>query len=187
MVIWITGLAGSGKTSLAWHLVNRLRTMAVPAVLVDGDDIRNVIRDPNTGYERSCRLRNAYRIARSARWLERQHLLVVVSTISLFHEIHCWNREHLLGYPEVLIEADLEEIKKRHPDQLYQGQSVMGQDQMAEYPAHPDLRWHNAQGESFQQFEDTVLALLQRRSPDWLEQSLTPLKPIEKPSRKGGV
>lgn len=183
MVVWITGLAGSGKTTLATELVNFLRTSLVAAVLVDGDEMRAVVSDPNTGYDRACRLRNAYRISRAARWLERQNLFVVASTISLFHEIHSWNQANFADYFEVLIEVDLEELRRRHPDQLYDQSSVVGLDQQAEFPVNPQLRWRNHGQEGVKLFPQELVRCLERFRPGWLEDSRRPLPPIARPRR----
>ena len=42
-VIWITGLSSSGKTTLALEVQRLLKTKGVPAILLDGDDLREVI------------------------------------------------------------------------------------------------------------------------------------------------
>lgn len=148
-VIWITGLSGSGKTTIATALVPRLRQSNLSALLLDGDAVRNVVDDPATGYDRSGRLANAYRIARLARMIAEQNTVVVVATMSLFHEIHDWNRRKLPGYFEVLLEVDLDILKRRDPKGLYaaaenqQACNVGGLDLPVEMPASPDLTIDN--------------------------------------------
>ena len=100
-VIWITGLSGAGKTTVAQAAARCLRLKGMHPVILDGDAVRDVVCDPHTGHDRVSRLANAYRICRLAKLLADQGHLVLVATMSLFSEIHRWNREQLPNYLEV--------------------------------------------------------------------------------------
>ena len=117
-VIWITGLSGAGKTSVARDLVQLLRVRIRP-VLLDGDVVREVLGDPSVGYDSTHRLINAYRICRLARMLAGQGFTVVVSTMSLYREIHEWNRNNMPNYFEVYLRVDMEVLRARDPKGLY--------------------------------------------------------------------
>jgi adenylylsulfate kinase-like enzyme len=100
-VIWITGLSGAGKTTLARELVARLREEAVPVVMLDGDELREVLGAEamtTASHERAGRLSLAMRYARLCRMLAEQELTVVIATISLFPEVHARNQAILMGY-----------------------------------------------------------------------------------------
>jgi adenylylsulfate kinase len=149
-VIWITGLAGVGKTTLAGRVVQRLRAHGAAAVLLDGDDVREAVQDPAVGYDLASRLTNAYRICRLARLLARQDMRVVVATMSLFHEIHVWNRENLPGYLEVYVRVDFAILRARDPRGFYSRAAdateakVVGLDLRAEEPLAPHLVVENS-------------------------------------------
>ena len=68
-VIWITVLSGAGKTKLAMATAERLRGKGIHPVLLDGDDVRDAIRDSHTACDRASRLVNVRRICRLARTL----------------------------------------------------------------------------------------------------------------------
>lgn len=146
-VIWITGLSAVGKTSTAETVVEQLRADGEVAVMLDGDAVREIIRDPNVGHDRVSRLANAYRICRLAHFMAKQDFIVVVATMSLFHEIHQWNRDNLPGYFEVLLEAELETLRARDIKGLYadadEVRNVGGLDLKVEFPANPDLVLNN--------------------------------------------
>ena len=57
-VIWITGLSGAGKSTIARATVKQLRAQSEQPVLIDGDEIRDAIRDPHTGHDPASRLAN---------------------------------------------------------------------------------------------------------------------------------
>lgn len=143
-VIWITGLSGAGKTSIASKVVQELRLRGA-AVLLDGDAVREIIADPSTGHDTASRLVNAYRICRMAQVLATQGLTVVVATMSLFHEIHAWNRRYLPGYFEVYLKVDLEVLRARDPKGLYSRSDygdethLAGIDIAYESPLSPDF------------------------------------------------
>ena len=42
-VLWITGLSGAGKTTLATEIGNNLKNIGIPNILIDGDAIRNIL------------------------------------------------------------------------------------------------------------------------------------------------
>ena len=148
-VIWITGLSGAGKTTIAQEVVGRIRGEGRCCVQLDGDKLRWAIGDPNAGHDRRGRILNAYRICRLARMLAEDGHLVVVSTMSLFHEIHEWNRQNLPGYLEVYIQVDLAVLKERDPKGIYQAghrgadNNVVGLNLDPEEPQQPHLVVNN--------------------------------------------
>ncbi len=145
MVVWITGLSGAGKSAIAAEVRRRLGAAGGATVLLDGDEVRDAIGDPSVGYDASGRLANARRVARLARLLAAQDLVVVVATMSLFHEIHEWNRRELRDYLEVLIDVGVATLARRDPKGLYaraargDGTVLPGLGLAAELPRTPDL------------------------------------------------
>lgn len=166
MIVWITGLSGAGKTTLAQETVNRLKASGKPAVLLDGDEVRWVIQDPTVQHDRESRLTNAYRISRLAQLLESQGLIVVVATMSLFHEIHAHNRQNFEAYLEVWLDVDLPTLQQRDPKGVYQrlaeGQekNVTGLDIPAEFPKTPHLVINNIHPEHLQPGVEKILDAL---------------------------
>lgn len=104
-VIWITGLSGAGKSTLAHAVVARLRALSQAVVMLDGDELREVFgaaAQNSRNHGRDGRLALAMQYAHLCRVLAQQGLTVVIATISLFREVHAWNRHHLPGYFEGL-------------------------------------------------------------------------------------
>ena len=142
-VIWITGLPGSGKTTIAQKVCDRLRAQTPAVVLVDGDIVREALG--GLGYSMPDRLENARRISRLCQMLSRQGVHVVCATVSLFHEIHRWNRQQLPNYLEVRVDVRWETLQARDKKGLYssaasgQATDVLGVNQSVEMPMDPDI------------------------------------------------
>lgn len=146
-VIWITGLSAAGKTTLAKSLTAKLRTRYPNVVMLDGDELREVFQtlEPEAPYSKESRLKFAQGYASLCRLLALQGQIVVIATISLFHQIHAWNRRNIPGYFEVFIDVPLSTRKARDPKGLYQQRDIgdtghmAGLDFPAELPINPDM------------------------------------------------
>lgn len=114
-VFWITGLSGAGKSTLARALQARLPQ----SILLDGDELRAVLGATASGFDRESRLELARTYARFCKLLAGQGHTVIMATISLFHEIHEWNRENLPGYREIFLDVPEEVRRQRDPKGLY--------------------------------------------------------------------
>ncbi len=171
-MIWLIGLAGAGKTSIARALVKQLREFDRAAVLLDGDDVREIMGG-DLGHTLEDRRRNGWRICRLCHYLDRQGLDVVCATLSQFHDQQRWNRENCSRYFEVYIEVPLEVLIQRDQKGLYSGalagrvKNVVGMDMPFAPPAAPDLILTNDSPlDDFESLAQRVLAKLHERFPD---------------------
>ncbi|MEP7083955.1 MAG: adenylyl-sulfate kinase, partial [Betaproteobacteria bacterium] len=143
-VYWVTGLAGSGKSTMSRHLANWLREQGRSVLVLDGDELRAALGVTGL-FGRGDRRGLASCYGRLCRMLASQGFDVVIATISLFHEVQRWNRAHLPGYVEIVLEVPLPELIARDRDGLYAGavtgvsamSDVAGVDQPVEWPEHP--------------------------------------------------
>jgi adenylylsulfate kinase-like enzyme len=147
-IIWICGLSGAGKSTLALATVNLMRKRGLAAVLFDGDELREVFgatESSRDNHGRDARLQLAMKYARLCRLVANQGMHVVIATISLFHEIHAWNRENLENYFEIYLKVPIEELRRRDSKRIYSrfesGEitNVAGLDMPIEEPVAPDL------------------------------------------------
>lgn len=165
-VVWITGLSGSGKTTLAREFVSLLRSSGENVVLFDGDELRKVLSFDKSNdkiFSRQSRLNLATQYSNLCKLISSQGVTVVIATISLFNEIHQWNRLNLPNYFEVYLDVPLEILRKRDPKGIYKNfdekrlDQIVGLDLEFDTPTSPDLTFKHADGVSA---ESNAIAML---------------------------
>ena len=90
-VIWITGLSGSGKTTIANKLTSLLRKDGKPVIMLDGDLLRKAfgtLIDNKKKFSSKTRFELAMCYAKMCKQIASQGIYVVIATISMFHKIH---------------------------------------------------------------------------------------------------
>ena len=144
MVVWIIGLSGTGKSTLAGHVVNRIRLSGKSVVLLDGDVIRTLFGN-DVDHTMDGRRRNAERLSRISKFLSDQGVYVVAAVLSIFPEWRQWNRDNIEGYSEVYMRATMQTLLKRDIKNLYaralngEISNVVGVDLPFPEPENPEL------------------------------------------------
>lgn len=143
IVYWITGLAGSGKTTIGNALYYKLLRKQCPVVLLDGDILKNIVSSEKVGYARDERLARAKKYSLLCKVLSEQGIDVIICTISMFDEIRIWNRNNFEYYIEVFLDVSIEVLRERDKKGLYQDMVVNnelpGVHYDAEFPKNPDI------------------------------------------------
>lgn len=164
-LIWLTGLSGSGKTTIGRELYKKLKNKEINTIFLDGDDFRDLIGN-DLKYNIEDRLKNAIRIHKVCRFLTNQNINVVCSTMSLFEKIHQLNRDTIENYFEILIECNLNELIKRDQKGIYsqaltgKRNDVIGINQEFEIPIEPTLRIDNTKKNKLNFKVDKIIKLI---------------------------
>ena len=108
ILFWITGLSGSGKTSIAKKIFPIIKKRYGPTIHLDGDDLRNILS--LNGYTLKDRLSNSVMFTKIARHLTNQGINVVFSLVGLMNRPRNWNRKNIKRYVEIFIRSDLKKI-----------------------------------------------------------------------------
>jgi adenylylsulfate kinase len=152
-VVWLTGMSGAGKSTIARAFVARMQTFALRAMVLDGDALRNGLNS-DLGFSEAERTENLRRIAHVAALFRDEGFVVAVATISPEVE-HRENARDIVGaqsFVEIFIDTPLAVCESRDPKGLYRrarrGEIAQFTGLSAPYhaPASPDLvvRTHNA-------------------------------------------
>lgn len=147
VVIWLTGLSGAGKSSVANALELALCQAGNHTYLLDGDNLRmGLCKDLDFSDE--SRVENIRRVSEVSRLFIDAGLIVITAFISPFNRDRQLARE-VIGnesFIEVFVDAPLSECKRRDPKGLYkkaeQGliKNFTGIDSAYEAPENPDIR-----------------------------------------------
>ncbi|MDK9717823.1 MAG: sulfate adenylyltransferase subunit CysN [Trichlorobacter sp.] len=119
-VIWLTGLSGSGKSTIANALEQRLVQLGRHTMLLDGDNIRHGL-NKDLGFTEEDRIENIRRIGEVARLLTEAGLIVITAFISPYRAEREMVRNLLPAgeFVEVYVSTSLEECERRDVKGLY--------------------------------------------------------------------
>ena len=144
MIIWLIGMSGAGKTTIASRLVDILRKDHNNLVFLDGDILRDVWGE-NVGHSIEGRQINAHRISHLCRMLDQQGMHTVAAVLSIFPDWQKWNRDNFSQYFEVFVDVPMDVLEKRDQKGLYSKANsgelinVVGKDITFPRPTNPDL------------------------------------------------
>ena len=142
LVVWFTGLSGSGKSTIAVELEKMLMDAGHAAYLLDGDNIRHGINS-DLGFSDEDRNENIRRIAEIATLFADAGILTLVSFISPFRKMREFARERAGAgnFIEVYVSTDFATCCERDPKGLYKKdiKNFTGKDSSYEEPLHAEL------------------------------------------------
>ena len=118
LVIWFTGLAASGKSTVAKEVENRLHALDLAVENFDADEVRANL-SPNLGYTEQARDENTKRLAWMARMLSKYGVNVVVTAVSSLRRYRDRARELCPRFMEVQVIRPVEVCQQRDPKGLY--------------------------------------------------------------------
>jgi len=120
VVIWMTGLSGSGKSTIARALEQKLHQEGILTKLLDGDNLRTGL-NKNLGFSEEDRLENIRRVAETAKLFLDNGVVTICSFVSPTMVLRNMAKE-IIGeddFLEVFVEASFDECTKRDVKGLY--------------------------------------------------------------------
>lgn len=117
-VVWLTGLSGSGKTTIGRSLKTRLEELGMKVELLDGDEVRKQL-SPDLGFSKKDREMHARRVVYLSKLLARNGIVTLVSLIAPYRSFRDSARKEIGDYVEVYVKTPLETCIKRDPKGLY--------------------------------------------------------------------
>ncbi len=146
VVVWFTGLSGSGKSTIAVELEKQLTAEGRLVYRLDGDNIRHGLNG-DLGFSAQDRDENIRRIAEVAALFKDAGIITLVSFIAPFRRMRAFAREKAgeAGFVEVYVKATIETCAQRDPKGLYQKalkgeiSDFTGISSPYEEPEHPEI------------------------------------------------
>ena len=168
-VVWFTGLSGSGKSTIANILEQKLHTIGKRTYLLDGDNVRHGL-NKDLGFTDTDRVENIRRVAEVSKLMVDAGLITLVSFISPFKSERQMARNLLSSdeFFEIFVNTSLEECEKRDPKGLYKKaragelKNFTGIDSLYEEPENPDLILDTASSNA-EELTDQIINFLQSK------------------------
>ena len=169
-VVWLTGLSGSGKSTIANALEVMLHQRKIRTFVLDGDNVRHGL-NADLGFTETDRAENIRRVAEVAKLFVDAGMVTIVSFISPFEAERALARE-IVGdsdFFEVFVDAPMVVVEKRDTKGLYAKAragllpNFTGVDSPYEIPTNPNLRVESSVS-SVVECLDQIVAELVRKS-----------------------
>ena len=121
ITLWLTGLSGSGKSTIGYALEKRLTEEGRACFVLDGDNVRHGLNE-DLGFSPEDRCENIRRVGEVAKLFNDAGLIVITAFISPFRKDR-ENAREIIGnerFVEVFVDAPIEVCEQRDPKGLYQ-------------------------------------------------------------------
>ena len=168
-VVWLTGLSGSGKSTIANQTVEALHELGIRTYILDGDNIRHGL-SKDLGFTEADRIENTRRIGEVAKLMLDAGLMVITAFISPFKADRDLARRLFEpeDFDEVFVSASLNTVERRDPKGLYKkarsGElpNFTGIDSEYEAPETPELTL-DTENYSIEESVSSLLKLIRSR------------------------
>jgi adenylyl-sulfate kinase len=143
-VLWLTGLSGSGKTTIAEIIEGDLKSRGLKVERLDGDTVRQGLTS-DLGFSKEDRDKNIERVTFVAKLLSRNGVACICSFISPYQAVRDKVRLETTAFVEVFVDASLEELIERDVKGLYKKaiageiENFTGISDPYESPVDPDI------------------------------------------------
>ena len=140
ILFWITGLSGSGKTTIGRKIKKEIIKIYGPTIHVSGDDLRKIFKINK--YDHKSRLEYGRKCCNFAKFVTDQKINLIFSIIGMTQSLRDWNRKNIDNYIEIFVKSDLRKIIKSKKKKIYhvkKNTDIVGLSIKPEYPRKPDI------------------------------------------------
>jgi adenylylsulfate kinase-like enzyme len=144
VVIWITGISASGKSTLGKYFFKKFKKTKKNTVFFDGDEFRKIFHD-DIKYTLRDRDVNAIRLTSLVKYVSDQKINLIISANITSQRFRNWCKKNIQNYFEIFIDTPIEVLRKRDYKKLYKNafsgkiKNVVGVDIKFIKPKKPDL------------------------------------------------
>ena len=144
MVIWITGISASGKSTFGKYFFKKFKKIKKNTIFFDGDEFRKIFHN-DIKYTLRDRDINAIRLTSLVKYVSDQKTNLIVSANITSQKFRDWCKKNVKNYFEIFIDTPIEVLRKRDYKKLYKNafsgkiKNVVGVDIKFIKPKNPDL------------------------------------------------
>lgn len=135
ILFWITGLSGTGKSSIGKLIFSEVKKKYGPTILIHGDDFRNIWE--LNKFSRNGRFENCKKYIKFCKYITDQNINIIFTVIGMYESIRKWNRKNISNYVEIYIENENYNTKTNSKNIK---KNIVGVNIKAELPKNPDIK-----------------------------------------------
>ena len=139
ILFWITGLSGSGKTTIAKKIKKKISHLYGPTIELSGNDLRKIFK--LNKYTKKARIGCLQKYLHFCKLITNQKINLIFNLIGMYNRARRWNRKNIDNYVEIYIKADIHKIikLKRKATYLKNKKNIVGLDIKPEFPKKPNI------------------------------------------------
>ena len=143
ILFWITGLSGSGKTSLAKKIKKDISKRYGPTIVISGDNLRKIFL--LNKYDYKSRMLNMRKFLEFAKFITNQKINIIFAVVGLIDKPKIWGRKNIDNFVEIYLKSDLKKIIKKNKKKLYSQnkKNIVGVTIKPEFPKKADIIVNN--------------------------------------------
>ena len=162
ILFWITGLSGSGKTTIGRKIKREIIKIYGPTIHISGDDLRKIFKINK--YDHKSRLKYGKKCCNFAKFITDQKINFIFSIIGMAQSLRDWNRKNIDNYIEIYIKSNIKQILKKKIKKLYtlNKSPVVGINIKPEFPKKPNIVINNNFKKNTQQLANELINKLKK-------------------------
>jgi len=140
ILFWITGLSGSGKTTISKKIKKDIIKFYGPTILVSGDDLRKIFKFIKyTSHDRQVLTK---KFCNFAKFITEQKINLIFGVVGMIHSARKWNKQNIDNYLEIYIKTNIKSIIKVNKKKIYHKKNsgdIVGVNIKPELPKKADI------------------------------------------------
>ena len=163
ILFWITGLSGSGKSSIGKKILKNINQKFGPTLLLHGDNFRKIFNIK--GYSKIERFENGRRYIKFIKLITNQNINVILTVVGLIKKLRKINKKNFKNYIEIYIKSDLNNIIKLNKKKLYKKEKthILGIDIKPEFPDNADIMVNNNFKKNIKEISQEILRKIYKK------------------------
>ena len=144
ILFWITGLSGSGKTSVGKKVYKKISKKYGKTILLNGDDLRKIFNLKKFSYNERYKIALSY--SKFCENIINQKINIIFTTVSMFNKVREYNKKKIENYVEIYIATNIKDIIKNNKKKIYKirnKKNIVGLDIKFEKPKSPTIKINN--------------------------------------------
>jgi len=163
IVFWITGLSGSGKTTIGKKIKTKIIKNYGPTILFSGDDIRKIFAKKRYGAKDRLKVCSQY--SKLCHSISNQKINVIFCTVCLINKVQNYNKKNIENYIEIFIRSPIKKVRKFSNKKIYKKKytkNIYGLDIKPQYPSKPHIVINNNFNKSVENISKDLVAKIKK-------------------------